>query len=72
MAFVRQGCALALSVTLWAVAAQTEDQAPATAGTKVIHHPSVERVHPVGVMVHRLGHRAGKPFTTRTTRPEAA
>ena len=29
MAFVRQGCALALSLTLWAVAALAEDQAPA-------------------------------------------
>jgi hypothetical protein len=28
MAFVRQGCALALSLTLWAVAALAEDQAP--------------------------------------------
>ena len=29
MAFVRQGCALALSLTLWAAVAQAEDQAPA-------------------------------------------
>jgi hypothetical protein len=32
MAFVRQGCALALSLTLWAVAALAEDQTPAAAG----------------------------------------
>jgi WD40 repeat protein len=32
MAFVRQGCALALSLALWAMAAVAEDQAPATAG----------------------------------------
>jgi hypothetical protein len=32
MAFVRQGCALALSLTLWAAVAQAEDQAPATVG----------------------------------------
>jgi WD40 repeat protein len=29
MAFVRQGCVLALSLTLWAAAARAEDQAPA-------------------------------------------
>jgi WD40 repeat protein len=32
MAFVRQGCALALSLTLWAVAALPQGQAPAIAG----------------------------------------
>jgi WD40 repeat protein/uncharacterized caspase-like protein len=32
MAFVRQGCALALILTLWAAAALAQDQAPATVG----------------------------------------
>ena len=32
MALVRQGCAFALSLTLWAAMAQAEDQAPAATG----------------------------------------